>query len=451
MNEHDSERLSGLLESDGMTNVDSVGEADVVVINTCCIRENADDKFYGTLSQLKNWKTEKDDRQILVAGCLAQKDRDLIRERAPYVDVVIGTHNVHRAAELLEETRYGRPVTEILEEAVLDDHTMFPSALPMRREVSYNAWVTIQIGCDNTCAYCIVPAVRGREISRPFEGIVDEVRGLAASGVTEIFLLGQNVNSYLWFGGGPKKEFKKLTQDEQDSSVDFADLLEMCATAVPHMRIRYSTSHPRDINEKVVHTMAKYKNLCNYIHLPAQSGNTRVLDIMSRNYTREWYMDKIRMIRSIIPDCGISCDIIAGFCSETEEEHQDTLSLIDWAEFEFSYMYIYSERPGTPAAKKLVDDVADEVKSRRLSEIIALQNAKSKAKNESYIGKVVTVLIEGHSKKSTLDWKGRSDQNSVTIFPCEEYKIGDLVNVMVERATTTAMIGKAIGYASLID
>ena len=195
--------------------------------------------------------------------------------------------------------------------------------------------------------------------------------------------------------------------------------------------------------------MAKYNNLCNYIHLPAQSGNSRILDLMSRNYSREWYMDKIRMIRNIIPDCGISCDIISGFCSETEEEHQDTLSLIEWANFEFSYMYIYSERPGTPAAKKLADDVPDDVKSRRLTEIIALQNGKSKQKNASYIGKVVTVLIEGHSKKSNLDWKGRSDQNSVTIFPCESYQPGDLVDVLIERSTTTAMIGKAIGYASL--
>lgn len=234
--------------------------------------------------------------------------------------------------------------------------------------------------------------------------------GVIKNGYKEVTLLGQNVNSYLWFGGGPKKN-SKLTQKEQETSVDFADLLEICALSVPLMRIRYSTSHPRDINEKVVHTMAKYNNLCNYIHLPAQSGNTRILDIMARNYSREWYMDKIRMIRSIIPNCGISCDIIAGFCSETEEEHKDTLSLIEWANFEFSYMYIYSERPGTPAAKKLADDVPDDVKSRRLSEIIALQNAKSRQKNESYIGKVVTVLIEGHSKKAI--WIGKEGATKI--------------------------------------
>jgi len=214
------------------------------------------------------------------------------------------------------------------------------------------------------------------------------------------------------------------------------------------MRIRYSTSHPRDINEKVVHVMAKYNNICKYIHLPAQSGNSRILEVMNRNYTREWYMDKINMIRSIIPNCGISCDIIAGFCTETEEEHQDTLSLIEWAGFEFSYMYKYSERPGTPAAKKLSDDIPEAVKGRRLQEIIDLQNAVSKRKNESFIGQTVTVLIEGASKKSKDDWMGRNDQNIVTVFPCEHYQKGDLVEVLVERATVTTLIGKAIGKVS---
>jgi tRNA-2-methylthio-N6-dimethylallyladenosine synthase len=299
------------------------------------------------------------------------------------------------------------------------------------------------------CSFCVVPFTRGRERSRDPESILREVLDLSVAGYKEITLLGQNVNSYLWFGGGPKKEFKKLTDIEQETAVDFADLLQKCAEAVPHMRIRYSTSHPRDINEKVVRTMAQYKNICNNIHLPAQSGNTRILDIMSRNYSREWYMDKISMIREIIPDCGISCDIIAGFCSETEEEHQDTLSLIEWAGFEFSYMYVYSERPGTPAAKKLADDVPESVKSRRLSEIITLQNAKSREKNAAFIGKVVTVVVENASKKSKDDWMGRNDQNVVTIFPCEHYQKGDIVDVLIERSTTTSIIGKAVGYGSI--
>jgi tRNA-2-methylthio-N6-dimethylallyladenosine synthase len=448
MNFSDSEIIASIMGEHGFASTNDELDADVIFLNTCAIRDNAEQRIRERLKHLRGNKKHNKELIIGVLGCMAERLKEKLLEEEKLVDVVAGPDSYRDLPKLVAEVDEGGRAINVL----LSREETYGDLNPVRLNSNgVTAFVSIMRGCDNMCSFCVVPFTRGRERSRDPESIVREVLDLSNKGYKEITLLGQNVNSYLWFGGGPKKEFKKLTQDEQDSSVDFADLLEMCATAVPHMRIRYSTSHPRDINEKVVYTMAKYKNLCNYIHLPAQSGNSRVLDIMSRNYTREWYMDKIRMIRSIIPDCGVSCDIIAGFCSETEEEHQDTLSLIEWANFEFSYMYIYSERPGTPAAKKLVDDVPDEVKSRRLSEIIALQNAKSKAKNESYIGKVVTVLIEGHSKKSTLDWKGRSDQNSVTIFPCEEYKIGDLVNVMVERATTTAMIGKAIGYASLID
>jgi tRNA-2-methylthio-N6-dimethylallyladenosine synthase len=293
-----------------------------------------------------------------------------------------------------------------------------------------------------------VPFTRGRERSRDPQSIVKEAMDLAAAGYKEVTLLGQNVDSYLWFGGGPKKEFKTLSEEEKVRSVDFADLLEMTAKAVPGMRIRYSTSHPRDITDKVVKTMAAYKNICNYIHLPAQSGNTRVLDIMNRNYSREWYMDKVAMIRNILPDCGISCDIIAGFCTETEEEHKDTLSLMEWSQFDFSYMYKYSERPGTPAAKKLSDDIPEEVKGRRLQEIIALQNDISKQKNQAFIGKVVEVLVEADSKRSAVEWMGRNDQNVVVVFPKEGYKKGDLVKVLVESASTTTLRGKAIAPAS---
>jgi tRNA-2-methylthio-N6-dimethylallyladenosine synthase len=306
------------------------------------------------------------------------------------------------------------------------------------------AFISIMRGCDNMCSFCVVPFTRGRERSRDPESILREARELAAAGYKEITLLGQNVDSYLWFGGGPKKEFKHLTEEEKAQSVDFADLLEMTALAVPDLRIRYSTSHPRDITEKVVHTMAKYKNVCNYIHLPAQSGNSRVLEVMSRNYTREWYMDKVSMIRTILPDCGISCDIIAGFCTETEEEHQDTLSLMEWARFDFSYMYKYSERPGTPAAKKLTDDVPEDVKGRRLQEIIALQNEVSKTKNQEFIGRVVEVLVEAESKRSSEEWMGRNDQNVVTVFPKEHFKKGDLVKVLVHSASTTTLKGTAV-------
>jgi tRNA-2-methylthio-N6-dimethylallyladenosine synthase len=308
-----------------------------------------------------------------------------------------------------------------------------------------SAFISIMRGCDNMCSFCVVPFTRGRERSRDAQSIIREAKELEAAGYKEITLLGQNVDSYLWFGGGPKKDFRNLTEEEKSNAVDFADLLEMTALAVPGMRIRYSTSHPKDIDEKVVRTMAKYKNICNYIHLPAQSGNSRILDLMNRNYSREWYMDKIRMIRNIIPGCGISCDIISGFCTEAEEDHRDTLSLIEWAQFDFSYMYKYSERPGTPAAKKLADDVDEETKGRRLQEIIAVQNRVSAEKNAKYIGSVVEVLIESESKKSAENWKGRSDENVVCVFPKENYQKGDLVKVLVESASTTTLKGVAVG------
>lgn len=448
MNFSDSEIIASIMGEHGFASTTDELDADVIFLNTCAIRDNAEQRIRERLKHLRGNKKHNKELIVGVLGCMAERLKEKLLEEEKLVDVVAGPDSYRDLPKLVAEVDEGGRAINVL----LSREETYGDLSPVRLNSNgVTAFVSIMRGCDNMCSFCVVPFTRGRERSRDPQSIVKEVLDLSAAGYKEITLLGQNVNSYLWFGGGPKKEFKKLTQEEQETSVDFADLLQLCAEAVPHMRIRYSTSHPRDINEKVVYTMAKYKNLCKYIHLPAQSGNTRVLDIMSRNYSRDWYMDKIRMIRSIIPDCGISCDIIAGFCSETEDEHQDTLSLIDWAEFEFSYMYVYSERPGTPAAKKLVDDVPEAVKSRRLSEIIALQNAKSKAKNESYIGKVVTVLVEGPSKKSDLDWMGRSDQNSVTIFPCEHYKKGDLVNVLVERATTTAMIGKALGYASLVD
>jgi tRNA-2-methylthio-N6-dimethylallyladenosine synthase len=293
----------------------------------------------------------------------------------------------------------------------------------------------------------VVPFTRGRERSRDPQSIVREVIDLRDQDFKEVILLGQNVNSYLWFGGGPKKEYKKLTPLEQETSVDFANLLEMVALAAPKMRIRYSTSHPRDITEDVVLTMAKHPNICNYIHLPAQSGNSRVLDAMSRNYTREWYLSKITMIRDIIPNCGISCDIIAGFCTETEEEHTDTLTLIEEAQFDFSYMYMYSERPGTPAAKKFTDDIPEDLKKRRLQDIIRVQNEVSKTKNNNRIGQVYSVLIEGDSKKSPNDWVGRSDENVVVVFPKEQFEKGMYVDVQIERATTTTLIGKGLNQS----
>lgn len=295
------------------------------------------------------------------------------------------------------------------------------------------------------CSFCVVPFTRGRERSRDPETIVAEAQDLVNKGYKEVILLGQNVDSYLWYGGGPKKEFKKLSEEEKNASVNFAKLLDQVALVDPTLRVRFSTSHPKDITDDVLHTMAKHVNICNYIHLPAQSGNSRILDKMNRTYDREWYMGKVSRIREIIPNCSISCDIIAGFCTETEEEHQDTLSLMEWSDFDFSYMYYYSERPGTLAARKFADDVPEPVKKRRLSEIIELQGNMSARKNKERVGTVLTVLVEGRSKRSELDLMGKCDENISVIFPRENYSKGQYVDVLIEKSTSNSMVGKAVG------
>ncbi len=446
MNFADSEIIASIMIEHGFVNTTDELDADVIFLNTCAIRDNAENRIRERLKHLRNNKKSNNDLIIGVLGCMAERLKSKLLEEEKLVDVVAGPDSYRELPKLVAEVDQGGRAINVL----LSREETYGDLNPVRLNSNgISAFVSIMRGCDNMCSFCVVPFTRGRERSRDPKSILNEAIELQQKGFKEITLLGQNVDSYLWFGGGPKKEFKSLTTEEQQNSVDFADLLEMVATAVPKMRIRYSTSHPRDITEKVVLTMAKFKNICNYIHLPAQSGNTRVLEVMSRNYSREWYMDKITMIRNIIPDCGISCDIIAGFCTETEEEHKDTLSLIEWSQFDFSYMYKYSERPGTPAAKKFTDDIPEDVKSRRLQEIILVQNRMSQFKNAQYIGKTVQVLVEGNSKKSDQDWAGRNDQNVMVVFPKESYKPGDLVEVLVERSTTTTLIGKAIGLTTL--
>ncbi len=441
MNFADSEIIASIMNEHGFVNTNDELEADVIFLNTCAIRDNAETRIRERLKHLRMNKKSNKDLIIGVLGCMAERLKDKLLEEEKLVDVVAGPDSYRDLPKLVAEVDDGGRAINVL----LSREETYGDLNPVRLNTNgVTAFVSIMRGCDNMCSFCVVPYTRGRERSRDAQSIVKEVVTLFNDGYKEITLLGQNVNSYLYFGGGQKKEFKKLTTEEQSEAIDFADLLEMVALAVPTMRIRYSTSHPRDINEKVVRTMVKYNNICNYIHLPAQSGNSRVLDLMSRNYTREWYMGKIQMIREIIPNCGISCDIISGFCTETEEEHQDTITLINEAKFDFSYMYKYSERPGTPAAKKLSDDVPEEVKSRRLTEIIKTQNAMSLAKNSARIGSIVEVLIEGNSKKSENDWMGRSDENVVVVFPKGNEQKGDLIKVLVERATVTTLIGKTL-------
>ncbi len=441
MNFADSEVVASILTQNGYVTTTIEEDADVILINTCSIRENAEQRIKHRLIHLRANKKRNNELVIGILGCMAERLKKSLLEDEKLVDIVAGPDSYRDLPKLLSEVEDGNKSINVL----LSLEETYAEISPTRLNSNgVTAFVSIMRGCDNMCSFCVVPFTRGRERSRDAESILNEVKELSTLGYKEVTLLGQNVDSYLWFGGGPKKEFNKLTNEEQAQSINFAKLLEMVALIDSNMRIRFSTSHPKDITDDVLFTMAKYANICKYVHLPAQSGNSRILELMNRNYTREWYMSKVNRIREIMPNCGISCDIISGFCTETEEDHSDTLSLIDLAQFDFSYMYNYSERPGTLAARKYADDVSDEVKGRRLTEIIQIQNSVSKLKNANRVGQIYRVLIEGNSKKSDLDLKGRSDQNMVVIFPKENYKPGQYVDVVIERSTTTTLVGKAL-------
>ena len=414
MNEHDSERIAGLLEADGYAATESVDEADVVVLNTCCIRENADNKLYGALGHLKAAKTERPDLQIAVAGCLAQKDRDLVQQRAGHVDVVFGTHNVHRAVDLLDQARESGPVTEIWEEASLDDDERFPSALPARRETDFAAWLTIQIGCDNSCAFCIVPSVRGAEISRPFDHIVAEAERLSADGVTEITLLGQNVNSY---GRDLALAARRAGDDSVALRPQFASLLRAVGAVDGIRRVRYTSPHPKDMTADVFEAMAETPSVVGHLHFPLQSGSDRILAAMHRGYTGARYLEKLAQARDTIDDLAVSTDIIVGFPGETDDDFAATLELAAEARFDSAYTFVFSPRPGTEAAE-LVDDFCDpdEVKDRyaRLRTVIersALDRYRAR------IGRVEEVVIEGRSKKDPDQLTGRTAHNKLVHVP----------------------------------
>ncbi|MCB0735497.1 MAG: tRNA (N6-isopentenyl adenosine(37)-C2)-methylthiotransferase MiaB [Flavobacteriales bacterium] len=443
MNFSDSEVVASIMAEHGYNAITSEENADVIFINTCSIRDNAEQKIRHRLKQLRGRKERNNELVVGVLGCMAERLRDKLMEEEKLVDVVAGPDAYRDLPQLVGEVEDGNKAINVL----LSLEETYAEITPTRLNSNgVTAYISIMRGCDNMCSFCVVPFTRGRERSREPETIVREARELFEAGYKEVTLLGQNVDSYLWYGGGPKKDFNKLTDEEKADSVNFSDLLRMVAAVSPSLRVRFSTSHPKDITDDVLYAMRDHTNICNYIHLPAQSGNSRILEKMNRTYDREWYMNKVKRIRKIIPNCGISCDIIAGFCTETEDEHQDTLSLMAWSEFDFSYMYYYSERPGTLAARKFADDVPLEVKKRRLTEIIDLQNEISRKKNKDREGSVVTVLVENESKRSDDDWMGKCDQHIVVIFPKEHYRRGDYVDVRIERTTTTSLIGKAIGY-----
>ncbi|MGB0113652.1 MAG: tRNA (N6-isopentenyl adenosine(37)-C2)-methylthiotransferase MiaB [Ilumatobacteraceae bacterium] len=433
MNEHDSERISGLLEADGLVRVESEADADVVVLNTCCIRENADNKLYGNLGHLKTWKGEREGRQIVVSGCLAQKDQEQVAKRAGHVDVVMGTHNVHRAAELLEAARSSdAPITEILQEAVIDDHAMFPSTLPARRETSYNAWVTIQIGCDNNCAFCIVPAVRGTEISRPFADIVTEVNTLASEGVTEVTLLGQNVNSY-----GRDLQLAARQAGDQSARLRplFNDLLRDVGAVDGIRRVRFTSPHPKDMRPETFEAMAATPAVCEHLHYPLQSGSDRVLATMHRGYTAERYLTRLAEARRTIADLAVSTDIIVGFPGETEADFEHTLEVAAEAEYDYAYTFIFSPRAGTEAADMEADFVDPAVVSERFERLRLVVERSALRRHEARVGRVEEVLVEGPSKRNPGVTSGRTRQNKLVHFvPPRALRTGSYATVRINRA-----------------
>ncbi len=412
MNEHDSERIAGLLEADGLVPVAGDDVPDVMVLNTCCIRENADNKFYGNLGHLKSVKDANPGMEIVVAGCLAQKDRDQVRARAPYVDVVVGTHNVGRTVELLYTARREGPVTEILEAATAEDHAEFPSALPTKRELPYAAWVTIQIGCDNSCAFCIVPAVRGPEISRPVTDIVGEVERLAADGVTEVTLLGQNVNSY---GRDLTLAARKAGDDVRIRPL-FADLLGAVSGIDGIRRVRYTSPHPKDLRDETIAAMATNDEVCNHLHLPLQAGSDRVLAAMHRGYTAERYLARLAAARRHVADLAVTTDIIVGFPGETDADFEATLAVAAEAEYDSAYTFIFSPRPGTEAAERVDEFVAADVVAQRFDRLRHVVERSALRRHEARIGRTEEVLVEGPSRKDDGVLTGRTAQNKLVHF-----------------------------------
>jgi tRNA-2-methylthio-N6-dimethylallyladenosine synthase len=446
MNFSDSEIVASILNKQGYSTTRNLDEADLVFVNTCSIREKAEQTVRKRLQTFKNLKQSNPKLKVGVLGCMAERLKDKFLEEEKMVDIVVGPDAYRDLPSLLGELEDGKKAVNVL----LSTEETYADIAPVRLGSNgVSAFVSIMRGCDNMCAFCVVPFTRGRERSRDPESILKECQELAENGYKEVTLLGQNVDSYLWYGGGPKKNFKNLSDIEKATSTDFAQLLDLVATNIPGMRIRFSTSHPQDMSDNVLHAMAKHHNICKYIHLPFQSGNDRILDLMNRGYTSEYYRGRIDAIKSIIPDCAISHDIIAGFCTETYEEHKDTLKLMEYVNFDFGYMFAYSERPNTLASKKMKDDVPLDEKKKRLKEIIDLQQIHSLKNNQKNIGQIREVLVEGTSKRSEEHLFGRTSQNTVVVFPKENYKKGDFIMVKINDCTSATLLGEAIEYADM--
>jgi len=427
MNVADSEVVISILSGAGYESTPNIKDAGLILINTCSIRDNAEQRIWGRLTAISHLKKKNKNLKIGVIGCMAERLKEKLIETDQLVDIVIGPDAYRELPSLVAEAESGHKAVNVL----LSREETYADISPVRMDKNgVSSFVSIMRGCNNMCTYCVVPYVRGAERSRNFESVLRETKELFDMGYREVTLLGQNVDSYNW--------------KDDSFDVGFPELLEKVATIDPLLRVRFSTSHPKDISDRLLHTIAGHDNICRHIHLPAQSGSTRILNLMNREYTREWYMDRVNAIHSIIPDCSLSTDMITGFCTETEEDHKDSLSLMEWAGFDFAYMFKYSERPGTKAARKYKDDVSESVKAERLSEMISLQNRLSIKSKKNDIGTVFDVLTESFSKRSVEYLSGRTSQNKVVVFPGSNVKKGDYVKVKIERCTSATLIGVCI-------
>jgi tRNA-2-methylthio-N6-dimethylallyladenosine synthase len=427
MNVADSEVVVSILGNSGYILTDNINDAELILLNTCSIRENAEQRIWNRLDAIGAVKRNKPATVVGIIGCMAERLKEKLLESEKLIDLVAGPDAYRELPSLIGDAESGHKAVNVL----LSGEETYSDISPVRMDRNgVTAFISIMRGCNNMCAYCVVPYVRGAERSRNPESIVREAKGLFEKGYREVTLIGQNVNSYNW--------------KEGDNILNFPGLLKIVATVDPLLRVRFSTSHPKDISDELLETIARYDNICKHIHLPVQSGSTRILKLMNREYTREWYIKRIKAIHQIIPDCSVSTDMIAGFCTETEEDHKESLSLMEWAGFDFAYMFKYSERPGTSAARKYPDDIPEEIKTRRLNEIIALQNRLSAKSKKADVGKIHHVLIEGTSKKSDDFLFGRNSQNKVVVFPEEGLNPGDYVSILVEKSTSATLIGKVV-------
>ena len=444
MNFSDSEIVASVLSKKGYRTTNTITNADLILLNTCSIREKAEETIRKRLKTFNSIKKINKQVKIGILGCMAERLKDKLIEEEKIVDLVVGPDAYKDLPNLIDDVEKGGKAINVL----LSKDETYADVTPERLNSNgVNAFISITRGCDNMCTFCVVPFTRGRERSRDPQSIIEELNDLRAKGYKEITLLGQNVDSYLWYGGGLKKDFHKASEIKKSTAINFAKLLELCALSQPKIRIRFSTSNPQDMSIDVIKIMAKYNNICNHIHLPVQSGSNKILKAMNRQHTREEYIDLIKNIKNIIPECSISHDMIVGFPGETEEDHKKTLQLMDTVKYAFGYMFKYSERPGTLAHRKLKDNVEESTKKRRLNEIVELQQKHSLIRTKEFLNKTVEVLIEKTSKKSKLHWSGRNSENTVVVFPKEHYKVGDFVNVKITDCTSATLLGSAIGYS----